>query len=100
MQIPNYIAVTLNLNHGSYPPCKRSKEEINYIQANSDHLPSILKQLSTSIEKRLSSLSLSKQTFEEIAPWCEQYLSNCRYKEKMNYRDPTPPNLITKGKDK
>ena len=100
MQIPNYIAVTLNLNHGSYPPCKRSKEEINYIQANSDHLPSILKQLSTSIEKRLSSLPLSKQTFQETTPWYEQYLSKCGYKEKMNYRDPTPPNLSTKGKDK
>ena len=29
---------------------------------------------------------------------CEMYLSNCGYKEKLNYRDPIPPNLITKRK--
>ena len=49
-----------------------------------------------SIEKRLSSLSSSKEIFEETAPYYEQYLSNCGYKEKLNYRDPTSPNLITK----
>ena len=51
-----------------------------------------------SIEKQLSSLSSSKEIFEETAPYYEQYLSNCGYKEKLNYRDPTSPNLITKRK--
>ena len=31
-------------------------------------------------------------------PYYEQHLSNCGYKEKLNYRDPTPQNLITKRK--
>ena len=31
-------------------------------------------------------------------PYYEQYLSNCGYKEKLNYHDPTPPDLITKRK--
>ena len=51
-----------------------------------------------SIEKRLSSLSSSKEIFEEAAPYYEQCLSNCGYKEKLNYCDPTSPNLITKRK--
>ena len=51
-----------------------------------------------SIEKRLSSLSSSKEIFEETAPYYEKYLSNCRHREKLNYRDPTSPNLITKKK--
>ena len=51
-----------------------------------------------SIEKRLSSLSSSKEIFEETTPHYEQYLSNCRYKEKLNYRDQTSSNLITKRK--
>ena len=97
IKIPNYLDVTLNLNDGSYPPYKKSNEDTNYIHANSDHLPSTLKQLPTSIEKRLSSLSLSEQIFEETASYYEQYLPNCGYKEKLNYRDPAPPNLITKG---
>ena len=76
MKIVNYLDVTLNLNDGSYRPYKKPNEETNYIHVNSDHPPSILKQL----------------------PYYEQQLSNCGYKEKLNYRDPTPQNLITKRK--
>ena len=57
MKIVNYLDVTLNLNDGSYRPYKKPNEETNYIHVNSDHPPSILKQLPKSIEKRLSSLS-------------------------------------------
>ena len=98
MKIVNYLDVTLNLNDGSYRPYKKPNEETSYIHANSDHPRSILKQLPKSIEKRLSSLSSSKEIFEETAPYYEQQLSNCGYKEKLNYRDPTPQNLITKRK--
>ena len=81
MKIVNYLDVTLILNDGSYRPYKKPNEEINYIHVNSDHPPSILKQLLKSIEKRLSSLSSSKENFEETAPYYEQHLSNCGYKE-------------------
>ena len=47
-----------------------------------------------SIEKRLSSLSSSREMFEETTPYYEQYLSNCGYKEKLYHRDPTSPNNI------
>ena len=51
-----------------------------------------------SIGKRLSSLSSSKEIFEETAPYYEKRLSNCEYREKLNYRDKTSPDLITKRK--
>ena len=84
--------------NGSYCPYKKPNDETNCIHVNSDHPPSILKQLPTSIEKRLSSLSSSEEILEEVAPHYEQYLTNCRYKEKLNYCDQTSPNLITKRK--
>ena len=77
MKIVNYLDVTLNVNDGSYHPYKKPNDETNYIHINSDHPPSILKQLPMSIEKRLSSLSSSKEIFEETGPHYEQYLSNC-----------------------
>ena len=73
MKIVNYLDVTLN--DGSYRPYKKSNDETNYIHVNSDHLPSVLKQLPMSIGKRLSSLSSSKEIFEETAPYYEQCLS-------------------------
>ena len=60
MKIVNYLDVTLNLNDGSYRPYKKPNDETNYLHVNSDHPPSILKQLPMSIEKRLSSLSSFK----------------------------------------
>ena len=33
-----------------------------------------------------------------MVPYYEQYPLNCGYKEKVSYRDPTPPNLIKKRK--
>ena len=87
MKIVNYLDVTLKLNDGSCFLFKKFNEETNY-----------LKQFPKSIEKRLSSLSSSKEIFEETASYYEQYISNCGYKEKLSYRDPTPPNLITKRK--
>ena len=73
MKIVNYLDVTLNLNDESYRPYKKPNEKTNYIHVNSDHPPSILKQLPMSIEKRLSSLSSSKEIFEETAPYYEKY---------------------------
>ena len=51
-----------------------------------------------SIEKQLSSLSSSKEFFEETAPYYEKYLSNCSFREKLNYRNSASQNLITKRK--
>lgn len=51
-----------------------------------------------SVEKLLSSLSLSKEILEQTVPSYEQYLSNWRYKQKLNYHDPTPPDLFAKSK--
>ena len=49
--------------------------------------------------KTLSSLSSSKEICEETLPYYEKYLSNCRYRENLNYRDPASSNLITKRKE-
>ena len=96
MKIVNYLDVTLN--DGFYRPYKKSNEETSHMHVNSGHLSSILWQLPMSIEKQVSSLSSSKETFQETVPYYEPLLSNCGYKEKLNYHDPRPPKLFTKKK--
>ena len=87
MKIVNYLGVTLKLNDGSYCPYKTPNEEANYIHVNSDHAPPPpihFKASSNISRKRLSSLSSSKDIFEETVLYYEQYLWNCGYKEKLN----------------
>ena len=57
MKITNYLDITLNLIDGSYRPCRKPSEETNYIHINSDHPPSIIKEIPRSIKKRLPILS-------------------------------------------
>ena len=45
LKITNYLDITLNLNDGSYRPYRKPNEETNYIHINSDHPPSIIKEI-------------------------------------------------------
>ena len=53
----HYLDVTLNLNNGSFKPYHKPDDIIQCINKISNHLPSIIKHLLVSIEKRLSSNS-------------------------------------------
>ena len=62
MKTVNYLDVTLNLENSTYRPYKKENNQIKYINIESNHPPSIIKQLPLSIESRLSSLSSSEET--------------------------------------
>ena len=82
LKILNYLDVTLNPNDGSYDPYRKPNEETHYIHVDSDHPPSIIKQLPLSIESRLSNLSSSEEIFQESVSYYEKCLANCVCKEK------------------
>ena len=86
LKVVNYLGVTFNLNDGSYRPYRKPNDETHYIHIQSDHPPSITKQLPRSIEKRLSQLSSSKDIFYETAPYFEQRLASCGYNKKLTYQ--------------
>ena len=65
LKITNYLDITLNLKNGSYRPYRKPNEETNYILINSDHQPSIIKEIPQSIEKKFSILSSSKDIFQD-----------------------------------
>ena len=92
LKITNYLDITLNLNHGSYHPYRKPNEETNYIHINSDHLPSIIKEIPRSIEKRLSILSSSKDIFLGSVIYYEKCLKNSGYKTKLQYQQPKENN--------
>ena len=45
LKIANYLDITLNLNDGSHRPYRKSNKETNYIHVNTDHPPSIIKEV-------------------------------------------------------
>ena len=89
MKIVNYLDVTFNLNDGSYKPYHKENNDILYINAKSNHPPSIIKQLPLSIENRLSKLSSSEKSFNESVNVYQQAL----YKSGYNYTLKYSPSL-------
>ena len=82
----SFTHATFNLNDGSYRAYRKPNCKTHYIHIQSNHQPSITKQLSRSVEKCLSQLSSSKHIFYEATPFYGQRLTSCGYNEKLNYQ--------------
>ena len=65
MKIVNYLNVSLNLNNLNYNPYHKPDNEILNIHKDSNHPPSILTQIPTGIEKRISTSSSNETIFNE-----------------------------------
>ena len=91
MKIVNYLDVTLNLNDGSYQPFHKPNDEILYIHSESNHPPSITKQLPVSIESRLTTLSSTKEIFDKSAKTYQEALERSGYKYKLTYKEIDDP---------
>jgi hypothetical protein len=63
----NFLDVTLNLTNESYKPYRKPNNDPLYIHKESNHPPSITKQLSAAINSRIASLSSDKQSFDSVA---------------------------------
>ena len=76
----DYLDITFNLQDGTYKPYTKPNSELLYVHAESNHPPSILKQIPKSIEKRLSNNSSNREIFESTIPRYEKALEDCGYK--------------------
>ena len=85
MKVVNYLDVTLNLNDGSYRPFHKTNDEILYIHKESNHPPTIIKQLPISIECRLSNLFSSKEIFAQSVKIYQEALIKCGYEHELVY---------------
>ena len=74
MKIVNYLDNTFNLNDGTYRPYQKPDYKIQYIHVESNRPLNISKQISKTIEKRLSQLSSNEEIFNESAPFYEDKL--------------------------
>ncbi len=60
-----------------------------YVHCNSNHPPTIIKQIPKSINKRISSLSANRSSFESTAPVYREALKCSNYKDPFTYHPST-----------
>ena len=64
-KVVGFLDLTLDLRTGVYNPYKKPNNNMAYIQKQSNHPPSIIKNLPKGINKRLFTNSSDAQTFKE-----------------------------------
>ena len=93
IKIVNHLDVTFNFNDGTYRPYQKPDNIIQQIQVESNHPPNIIKQISKTIEKRLSKLSSNGEMFNESAPFYGDKQHHSGYQQKLKY-NPVKTNII------
>ena len=84
-----FLDVTFNLKSGKYWPYRKPNDQPLYINAGSNHLPMIKKQLPSMLSKRLSELSYNHEEFEKAATPYNTAIKTSGYHEGLAYNDHT-----------
>ena len=82
----DYLDITFDFNTGPYRPYRKPNNDTRYINAKPNLPPSILKQITAAISKRISINSSNKQIFEKAAPYYNNFLKHCGYEEKIQFQ--------------
>ena len=85
LKIVYYLDLTFNLKDSTYRPLSKTNIEINYIHKQSNHPLSIIKQLPSSVKRRLSKLYLNEK-INDFIPIYQEALIKTSYNQKLTYQ--------------
>ena len=102
LTVVNFLDVTLNLRSGQFMPYRKPNDTPLYISTQSNHPQCVIKQVPLSVNKRLSSISSSKEIFDSAKVTYSKSLKESGHRHKLEYQPPTEQdeNLQRKRKRK
>ena len=92
----NFLDITMDLENESYRPFIKPNTTPLYIHTQSNHPPSIIRNIPIAVNKRLSSISSSKEEFNKATPIFKEALAKTGYKAKLEF----DPEATRKNKNK
>ena len=81
----DFLDTTLNLTTRTYKPFMKPNNTPLYVHIQSNHPPSILKNIPESVNKRLSNISSNKEIFDEALPPYQEALQKSGYNYKLKH---------------
>jgi len=88
------------MTKGTYKPYMKPDNTPVYINKDSNHPPSILKQLPQAIEKRISDISSNEEIFNNAIPAYTEALKKSGFNEKVSFEKPDTTKNHTEMKKK
>ena len=80
----NFLDVTMSTD-GTHKPYKKPNSSLKYVNRSSNHPSSIPKNIPSSIQKRLNTISCSEEVFNEAKTVYQQALGEAGYDEELTY---------------
>ena len=87
LKVINFLDVTFDLNRGTYKPYMKPNHIPSYVHYLSNHPPSIIKNIPLCVQRRLSSISSSKEVFDAAIPPYQEALDKAGYHHKLEYME-------------
>ena len=91
-KVVDFLDVTLDLNSGEYRPYTKPGNTPLYINKDSNHPPSVLKNIALEVNRRLSSISSNKNVFNQASPPYQRALQQSGFDHKLEYDPPKETN--------
>ena len=78
------------MKNGTYKPFTKPNHRPTYVHTQSNHPPSIIKNIPLSVNERLSRLSSNKEIFDAAAPQYQEALDRSWYNHKLEFSAISP----------
>ena len=85
----NFLDINMNLDTAIFKPYMKPNDNPLYVHQQSNHPPGILRNIPQSVNKRLSSISASKEVFDQASPPYQDALQKSGYDFKLEFIPPT-----------
>ena len=85
-KVVDFLNVTLDLNSGSFRTYAKEGDTLAYVNRDSNHPPSITRNLPKGINRLLSDTNSTEELFEASAPPYQKALDEAGYKHKLSYQ--------------
>ena len=98
LAVTDFLDVTFDLLTNKYYPYRKPNNEPLYIDANSNHPPSIVRQLPKMVNRRISEISCNREEFDKCKDTYNNALKKSGHNEKLSYLSDPPKKKQRKRK--
>ena len=92
LEATDFLDIFLDLRAGTYRSFVKDGDLPTYVHSQSNHPPSVLKNIGPGVNKRLSMLNSNQELFDQAVPVYEEALRRSKHDHKMEFNsDPYKP---------
>ena len=88
IKVVNFLDVTFDISKDIFKPFMKPNDTPIYINKESNHPPSILKNIPQAVNDRLSRISANEKLFEEAAPPYQRALNDSGFNHTLKFNPP------------